>query len=91
MTLFKWLKIWFIIRREIKNLSFDDELRILKLLKVGLRVIEKESQRPPGKEITERTFISLKIINLIDKYKKNEDRIYIIRDLLRLNKLLGKK
>ena len=70
----------------------EDSSRIMKLLKVGIREIEKESRKSPGPEITTSTLVALKMISEIDKKPANDlDRLCSIKKLLSLNHTLASK
>ena len=90
MTFWKWIKVWFRLRDVIKEMNFGDEKRIMKFLKIGMRAWEKETRPVPGPELTSKTLVVLKMLNVIDKSGiEEEDKIDTIKRLLILNHKLG--
>jgi len=92
LNFWKWIKYWFALRKELKEFTCEDASRIMKLLKIGIRELEKESRKTPGPEITPKTLVALKMLSEIDKPVKNEcERISSLKKLLQLNHTLSRK
>lgn len=73
-------------------MDYGDERRIMKFLKIGMRVWEKETNPVPGPEITQKTLVVLKMMQIIDRTVETpEDKIQTVKQLLTLNHKLGKK
>ena len=90
MTFWKWIKVWFRLRDSIKEMNFGDEKRIMKFLKIGMRVWEKETRPILGPEITSKTLVVLKMMNVIDNSGVGwNEKVDTIERLLALNHKLG--
>ena len=90
MTFWKWIKVWFRLRDIIKEMNFGDEKRIMKFLKIGMRVWEKETRPILGPEITSKTLVVLKMLNVIDNSGVGwNEKVDTIERLLALNHKLG--
>jgi len=92
LTFWQWVRIWFKLRKELKQMDGPEERRIMKFLKIGMRAWEKETHPVPGPEITSTTLVVLKMLNIIDRpVETSDERIETVRQLLNLNHTLNKR
>ena len=92
LTFWQWVRIWFKLRAELKQMNGQEKRRIMKLLKLGMRVWEKGTHPVPGPEITTTTLVVLKMLNIIDHPAETlDEQIETVRQLLRLNRTLNKQ